>query len=190
MKKTLISVSLLAAMSLSPSAFSVPTDSFAVLEWAGNVPPATVHGNGYFLIPDGNPNLQSGQLTFANQGEGIILKTSSEIGFRVVKDADYTAGSTGGVYDPATDTEAASYQTTLTSIQYATNGNFWTQGLTGPAPFAIYADGTKMVIDAKTAATLNATRLRVHENEPLAPTIKGGDSILVRALITVSIPTV
>ncbi|HIF9079023.1 TPA: hypothetical protein ACX6NV_003941 [Photobacterium damselae] len=189
MKKTIIALAALASLGMASSAMAAAGDALPAgsssFQWAGSVPTATNPGAGYFIIQEGDTSFTDGVLTFTNTTSGgIKLISSNEIGFKVVKDA-----AAGGDYDPATDVAPLPYKGTLTSVKVGVNGFVSEQVADGY--FDIYADGTKVAVNAADAinktAPNNITRLTVKPKDanPNAA-LTAGDAVVVQALVAVN----
>jgi hypothetical protein len=194
MKKTLLAVAALASVGFSAASMAAPmpvgTGSF---QWAGTVPAATVSGAGYWIVKDGALDLDSGLLTFTNTGGAgaVALQSSSEIGFKVVKDvtaADNVAPN--GTYDAGIDVTPLAYTAVLSNVKVGVNGLASEQAADGY--FAVHADGSavataigadiaKMTGDAKGKPTRLTLKAKANTVSPL----EAGDDVAV--IVTMAI---
>lgn len=187
MKNTMISLTALAILGMSSNVMAAPTElgvSQSSFQWAGTVPSISTSA-GYFIIPSTDKAFDSGILTFANSPEGVKLTTSSEIGFRVVKDATVDASG----YVAADDTVHLAYKFGLTNIKVGLSGLVSEQLDTTPY-FAVQADGVDLVkrgTHTDKPNTSNETNLKVVQTESgVNSQPSQGDSVVVQALLTVT----
>ena len=195
MKKTLLAVAALASLGFSAASMAAPmpvgTGSF---QWAGSVPAATVSGAGYWIVKDGALDLDAGLLTFTNTGVagGVVLQSSSEIGFKVVKDVTAVDDAApNGAYDAGIDVTPLAYTAVLSSVKVGVNGLASEQSADGY--FAVHADGEaaataigspieKMLGDAKG----KPTRLTLKAKANTASTLKTGDDVVVMVAMAIT----
>ncbi|MBE8574174.1 hypothetical protein [Vibrio sp. OPT18] len=121
MKKTLLTLAVVATMGLAHSAIAADIGS-ASFQWAGTVPESSTSNANFWLVTgDGSQelaktNTQDGVLVFENKTGVVNLVDSSAFSFKVVAD------SAGVEFDSTTDNEDVSYQVTLASIKTGTSG--------------------------------------------------------------------
>jgi hypothetical protein len=192
MKKTLLAVITSASLGMVSTVIATPMPTGGTtLQWAGSVPSTTVSGKGYWIAEDGGIAFTDGILTFGNTAaDGIALNSSSEIGFKVVKDAGIAAGS-GAVqeYLPGVDVEPLKYSYTLTNVKVGIGGIATTQANDGY--FAVYANGS-------TTPSTVGTKVEQAAGLPTRLTVKGrtaasaadllaaGDDVVVMAVVSVT----
>jgi hypothetical protein len=195
MKKTLLAVAALASLGFSAASMAtsmpVGTGSF---QWAGSVPAATVSGAGYWIVKDGALDLDAGLLTFTNTGVagGVALQSSSEIGFKVVKDVTSASVDTAnGTYDAGVDVTPLAYTAVLSSVKVGVNGLASEQAADGY--FAVHVDGEaaataigspieKMIGDAKG----KPTRLTLKAKAGAVSTLETGDDVAVLVAMAIT----
>ncbi|WP_340642456.1 hypothetical protein [Photobacterium damselae] len=187
MKKTLIALAALASLGMATSATAADKLGQGSFQWAGTVPTIS-SGDGFFIVPAGSTtDLNGGILTFSNKLGKVELNGSTELSFKVVKDA-----VAGDAYDPSVDKTPLTYKGTLTNIKVGVNSLLAEQANNGY--FAIAADGSVMDIndaDAinKDVAVNNVTHLTVKKNTKLgaaASGLNGGDNVVVQALVAIT----
>ncbi|WP_394230857.1 hypothetical protein [Shewanella colwelliana] len=184
MKKTILAT-LLLSFGMTSSVMAAPQPPGGVtLQWTGSVPAIATPGAGYWIVKDGELDFSAGVLTFVNDTNGPALQSSSEIGFKVVKDATPDANP----YDPGTDIEKVNYSYMLDNLKVGINGIPASQAANGY--FAVHANGADTPLALNTASTLSdePTRLTIKSNAgattPVA-LIPGAD-VVVQSIITIT----
>ena len=188
MKKAVLA---LASLGFSAASMAAPMPAgTGLFQWAGSVPAATVNGEGYWIVKDGSGvDLDSGLLTFTNTGKagGVALQSSSEMGFKVVKDVTASDNEApNGEYEPGLDVTPIGYTATLSSVKVGVNGLVSEQATDGY--FAVHADGGSDTaigasIDKLTGAT---TRLMIKAKAGVESTLVTGDDVAVMVAMVIT----
>ncbi len=186
MKKSFLAVTLLASLGMASTAMAAVGDllptSAHTLQWAGTVPAETGKGEGYWVIQDGAVGLHSGSIIFSNTiTDGLEFLSSSEIGFKVVKDE-------GGLdaYEETIDVNPMPYTYKLTSVAVGISGPTTEQGAGGY--FAVHANGgAAMTVNGATEdSTGAATRISLKKADGTTVSFEGGDSVVVMAVLAIT----
>ncbi|WP_345860720.1 hypothetical protein [Shewanella algae] len=184
MKKTVLTTLVLSLGVASAAMAADMPQGGATLQWAGSVPPKTSPGAGYYIVQDGAVGFTSGLLTFSNDTSGIALKSASQIGFKVVRDA-----ASGGDYDSATDVEPLNYKYTLVDVKVGINGLATSQD-PSDGYFAVHANGSKTALQLNDEQALTTkgepTRLTIMPNGSAPTTLTEGSDVVVMSVLTVT----
>ena len=188
MKKTLITMTMMASFGMASTVMAADlTVGAATMQWAGSVPPKTVSGEGYWIVQDGAIGLTDGVLTFSNSDKGVALKSSSEIGFKVVKDEGIAKTFEDGI-----DIKPLGYNYTLVNVKVGINGLAVAQADGGY--FEVHADGATAATPVGTVVETNKTaakptRLSIKAKDgAIAPDtlLKTGDDVVLMAELAIA----
>lgn len=185
MKKTVLTKLVLSLGVVSAAMAADMPQGGATLQWVGSVPPVTHSGAGYYIIKDGSVDFTSGLLTFTNDTSGIALKTSSQIGFKVVKDND----TADGAYNSGVDIAPLNYKYSLVDVKVGINGLATSQD-PSTGYFAVHANGSQSALPLNTEQAITTrgepTRLTIMPNGTPPSTLTEGADVVVMSVLTVT----
>ncbi|EEX66634.1 hypothetical protein [Vibrio metoecus] len=189
MKKSSVLLAMFASMAVAPATMA----GVASFQWNGEIPSITTDSDKFWIVvPDGQTllsatNTTAGKLVFRNNNGVVDLLSSTEFGFKVVKNATVEAGPILG-FDPTTDVEDYAYKIQLTDLQVSQNGEFLASGTDY---FGIHANNTALELGAKPTdiAAGKATLIKVAkvaaDNVHLTGA-EAGSAVIVSAKVAVT----